>query len=179
MQFEKIHNKGQAQLFKNPYLEMLTKTHPLVIWGMYTPVMIYMLYYSGNIFGFSTTRIILTFLGGMFFWSFFEYIAHRFLFHMVANSGRAKKFVYTLHGNHHHYPRDRQRLFMPPVSKSYSCICYIRANVLVAQAAYVHVLSRISFRLSYVWDYALCYSCMESAFQMDERIMEKSSSSSL
>ncbi len=35
MEFEKIHNKGQAQLFKNQYLEMLTKTHPLVIWGMY------------------------------------------------------------------------------------------------------------------------------------------------
>ena len=97
MQFEKIHNKGRAQLFKNPYLEMLTKTHPLVIWGMYTPVMICMLYFSGNSLGFSTTRIIFTFLGGMLFWSLFEYIAHRFLFHMVANSGRAKKFVYTLH----------------------------------------------------------------------------------
>jgi sterol desaturase/sphingolipid hydroxylase (fatty acid hydroxylase superfamily) len=114
MQFEKIHNKGQAQLFKNPWLEMLTKTHPLVIWGMYTPVIIYMLYYSGTI-GFTTGRITLTFLGGMFFWSFFEYIAHRYLFHMVAKSERAKKFIYTLHGNHHHYPRDKQRLFMPPV----------------------------------------------------------------
>ncbi|MFZ1259752.1 MAG: sterol desaturase family protein, partial [Chitinophagaceae bacterium] len=114
MEFEKIHNKGQAQLFKNPYLEMLTKTHPLVIWGMYTPVMIYMVYYSGTI-GFTTGRIALTFLGGMFFWTFFEYLAHRFLFHMIANSGRAKRFIYTLHGNHHHYPRDKQRLFMPPV----------------------------------------------------------------
>jgi hypothetical protein len=89
MEFEKIHNKGQAQLFRNPYLEMLTKTHPLVIWGMYTPVMIYMLYYSGNSLGFTTGRIILTFFGGMFFWTFFEYLAHRFLFHMIANSGRA------------------------------------------------------------------------------------------
>ena len=34
---------------------------------------------------------------------------------MMAKSERAKKFTYTLHGNHHHYPRDRQRLFMPPV----------------------------------------------------------------
>ena len=65
MEFEKIHNKGQAQLFKNPYLEMLTKTHPLVIWGMYTPVMIYMLYYSGTI-GFTTGRVTLIFLAGMF-----------------------------------------------------------------------------------------------------------------
>ena len=96
-------------------MEMLTKSHPLVIWGMYIPVMIYMLYYSANDLGFSTTRIIFTFLGGMLFWSFFEYIAHRFLFHMGANSERARKIAYTLHGNHHHYPRDRQRLFMPPV----------------------------------------------------------------
>ena len=29
MKFEKIHNKGQAQLFQNPALEFLTKTHPL------------------------------------------------------------------------------------------------------------------------------------------------------
>ena len=94
---------------------MLTKTHPLVIWGIYLPVMIYMLYYSGADPGFTTGRIILTFLSGMFFWSFFEYIAHRFLFHLMAKSERAKKIVYTIHGNHHHYPRDRQRLFMPPV----------------------------------------------------------------
>ena len=48
MEFEKIHNKGQARLFKNSFLEMLTKTHPLVIWGMYLPVMVYMLYYSST-----------------------------------------------------------------------------------------------------------------------------------
>ncbi len=115
MQFEKIHNKGQAQLFQSPFLEMLTKTHPLVIWGMYLPIMGFMLYHSNTDLSFSITRVILTFFAGMFFWTFFEYIAHRFLFHMSARSERAKKIVYTLHGNHHHYPRDRQRLFMPPV----------------------------------------------------------------
>jgi sterol desaturase/sphingolipid hydroxylase (fatty acid hydroxylase superfamily) len=51
----------------------------------------------------------------MLFWSFFEYIAHRFIFHWVSDNPRVKKFAYVLHGNHHHYPRDRQRLFMPPV----------------------------------------------------------------
>ena len=115
MQFEKIHNKGQARLFKNDFLEMLTKTHPLVIWGMYVPVIVYMLYYSSARLGFPALKIVLVFLGGMLFWSLFEYIAHRFLFHMIANSGRAQRFIYTLHGNHHHYPRDRQRLFMPPI----------------------------------------------------------------
>jgi sterol desaturase/sphingolipid hydroxylase (fatty acid hydroxylase superfamily) len=115
MQFDKIHNKGQAQLFKNKYLEMLTKTHPLVIWGMYLPVIIYFLYYSNNNFGYSISRIILTFLGGILFWTLFEYIAHRFIFHLVSEKKNMQKLAYTLHGNHHHYPRDKQRLFMPPI----------------------------------------------------------------
>jgi sterol desaturase/sphingolipid hydroxylase (fatty acid hydroxylase superfamily) len=115
MQFEKIHNKGQARLFENKYLEMLTKAHPLVIWSMYLPVIGYFLYYSGSALGFSVLKTVLIFLSGLFFWTFFEYLAHRFLFHWVAKSERAQKFVYTMHGNHHHYPRDRQRLFMPPL----------------------------------------------------------------
>ncbi len=115
MKFEKIHNKGQAQLFKNAYLEMLTKTHPLVIWGMYLPVMAYMLYRSNAKYDFSILYIIFIFIVGMVFWTFFEYLMHRFAFHWVANSERARKFVYIMHGNHHEYPRDRERLFMPPV----------------------------------------------------------------
>ena len=55
MKFEKIHNKGQAQLFHNSYLEMLTKTHPLVIWGMYSPVFAGLPFYS-----FSKLREMLT-----------------------------------------------------------------------------------------------------------------------
>ena len=94
MYFEKIHNKGQARLFKSQYLEMLTKTHPLVIWGIYLPVIVIMLYYSGNHLGYPVLRIALTFLGGMFFWSLFEYMAHRFIFHWVAESEGAKKIVY-------------------------------------------------------------------------------------
>jgi len=115
MHFEKIHNKGQVRLFKNPYLEMLTKAHPLVIWGMYIPILIYIIYLATTKYDYSTVRIILTFLAGMFFWTLFEYIAHRFIFHWLPKTPTATKIVYTLHGNHHHYPRDRQRLFMPPV----------------------------------------------------------------
>lgn len=115
MQFEKIHNKGQAQLFRNRYLEMLTKTHPLVIWGMYLPVCAGLPYYATMKWGFAGWKIALVFLAGMFFWTFFEYLMHRYIFHMIAESPQAQKFVYVLHGNHHHFPRDKERLFMPPV----------------------------------------------------------------
>ena len=77
MKFEKIHNKGQAQLFQNSYMEMLTKTHPLVIWGIYLPVIIYFFYLSGTRLEFSILRIAALFLAGGFFWTFFEYLMHR------------------------------------------------------------------------------------------------------
>jgi sterol desaturase/sphingolipid hydroxylase (fatty acid hydroxylase superfamily) len=115
MKFEKINNKGQAQLFNNNYLEMLTKTHPLVIWGLYLPIAVGLLYYSLATLENSYLNIFLLFAGGILFWTLFEYCMHRFAFHHVAESERARKFVYIVHGNHHHYPRDKERLFMPPV----------------------------------------------------------------
>lgn len=115
MKFDKIKNKGQARLFESQYLEMLTKTHPLIIWGMYIPIISYMLYYSHAELGFSIPKVALVFIGAMFFWSLFEYVMHRFLFHHVSENPRWRRFIYVLHGNHHEYPRDKQRLFMPPV----------------------------------------------------------------
>lgn len=115
MKFEKIHNKGQARLFKNQYLEYLTKTHPLVIWGMYIPILGLMLYFSVSKLAFTGLQTTLLFVAGMFLWSLFEYMIHRFVFHFFAESERAKKIVYVIHGNHHEYPRDKERLFMPPV----------------------------------------------------------------
>jgi len=115
MEFEKIYNKGQAQLFRNQYLEYLTKTNPLVIWGMYLPMVGFMLWYSAGVLGYTIGATALIFFAGMFFWSFFEYIMHRFVFHYIAETERGKKINYILHGNHHEYPRDKQRLFMPAV----------------------------------------------------------------
>lgn len=115
MKFEKIKNKGQARLFESQYLEMLTKTHPLVIWGMYIPIIGYSLFYSYDSLHFSMGTIAAIFFGAMFFWSFFEYIMHRYIFHFAAESPRMRRIIYVMHGNHHEYPRDKERLFMPPV----------------------------------------------------------------
>lgn len=115
MKFEKISNKGQAQIFRSKYLEYLTKTHPLVIWSMYLPVIIFLLYYAYIKLSFSGIGITFIFLGGIVFWTFFEYIMHRFVFHIVSENPRIKRIAYVMHGNHHEFPRDRQRLFMPAV----------------------------------------------------------------
>ncbi|MBL0181138.1 MAG: sterol desaturase family protein [Chitinophagaceae bacterium] len=115
MKFEKIHNKGQARIFKNQYLEYLTKTHPLVIWGLYVPIIGFMLYYSHALLNISVGQTILLFFAGTLSWSLFEYTIHRFVFHYASENKRAMRIVYIIHGNHHEYPRDKERLFMPPV----------------------------------------------------------------
>ncbi len=113
MNFQKIHNKGQAKLFQSQYLEYLTKTHPLVIWGMYAPVLILFPYYAVNSVNISVLQSIGIFAGGMVFWTFTEYILHRFAFHYHPETDRGRRINYVLHGNHHEYPRDKERLFMP------------------------------------------------------------------
>lgn len=137
MRFEKIHNKGQAQLFRNQYLEMLTKTHPLVIWGIYMPVIAVLLYASIYNFGHDLVKSLLIFGAGVFSWTFFEYLVHRFVFHFIAHSDRAQRIVYVLHGNHHEYPRDRERLFMPPVpSLILACVIFSLQYLLLGSHAF-------------------------------------------
>ncbi len=115
MHFEKIKNKGQAQLFDKPWLEALTKTHPFVIYSLYFPVIAFLLYYGHAYRGVGIGAEAGVFLVGALAWSLFEYVMHRHLFHMIVESPRARRFVYTMHGVHHEYPRDQERLFMPPI----------------------------------------------------------------
>ena len=125
MDFDKIKNKGQARLFQNELMENMTKTHPVVIYSMYLPVIVALLYYGASYKGLGIGREILLFILGALGWSLFEYLMHRKVFHMIVESPKAKKFVYTMHGVHHEFPRDKERLFMPPVpSIVVACVLY-------------------------------------------------------
>jgi sterol desaturase/sphingolipid hydroxylase (fatty acid hydroxylase superfamily) len=115
MHFEKIHNKGQARLFNNNFLESLTKSRPWVIYSIYIPVCAFSLYYSYKELNFSLSFIAALFFIAILSWTLFEYIAHRYLFHYEPESEFGKRIVYIFHGNHHEYPRDKTRLFMPPI----------------------------------------------------------------
>jgi len=111
----KIQNKGQAVIFKNKYLEALSRSHPALIFMIYLPLITYMLYYSGQSLGVSWGRVLLIFISGIFCWTVFEYFAHRFIFHTNIPHPIAQRIAYVLHGNHHEYPRDKRRIIMPVV----------------------------------------------------------------
>ncbi len=115
MEFEKIKNKGRARLFDSRLLEVMTITHPIVVYCMYFPVIFYLLYHGYTVLLMPLGTEVLFFIAGVFFWSFFEYVMHRYLFHLILDGEFGKRFVYVMHGVHHEYPRDKERLFMPPV----------------------------------------------------------------
>jgi len=115
MHFDKIKNKGQGQLFEKEYLESLTKSHPAIIYSMYVPLIVFLLYYGHSYMAFTWGRMALLFLGGVLTWTLAEYILHRFIFHIVSEKPAMQRFIYKIHGVHHEYPRDEERLFMPPI----------------------------------------------------------------
>jgi sterol desaturase/sphingolipid hydroxylase (fatty acid hydroxylase superfamily) len=111
----KPQNQGTKRLFKNPILEKLTRTHisiPLAIFFVYAAAL---LYWSITHTSLTITTTVLMFFIGMVAWTLMEYIIHRYVFHMTAESEKRAKLQYTLHGVHHEFPKDKERLAMPPV----------------------------------------------------------------
>jgi sterol desaturase/sphingolipid hydroxylase (fatty acid hydroxylase superfamily) len=41
-------------------------------------------------------------------------MVHRHVYHLPGTTEKRAKFAYTMHGVHHDYPKDKQRLAMPP-----------------------------------------------------------------
>ena len=112
---ERPKHQGSAQLFQNPVLERLTHTH------VAAPVTIFLLTASISLY-YSLTRNLLTgalafglFLVGLFVFTLAEYLMHRYVYHLKADTPRKVKFQYTMHGVHHEYPKDKTRLAMPPI----------------------------------------------------------------
>lgn len=116
---EEIKNEGQGTLFENSFLEPLTKAPPYISAAIYILAVLALLFVGYRMevvtnFWMGTT----IFVGAVFFWTFFEYFAHRYLFHIdeyFPQSKFAQKVAYTFHGIHHEYPRDTDRIIMPPV----------------------------------------------------------------
>jgi len=102
-------------LMKSPHLEKLTRTHiafPLILFSVISAILIY---YGIIEKGFQIPNMTLLFAGGFFLFTLVEYFTHRYLFHLPATSPKRENFVYTIHGVHHDYPKDKSRLAMPPL----------------------------------------------------------------
>lgn len=110
-----IKNKGTTSLFRNRFLEALTRTHFAIPVLLYLFMSVMLLFYTAVKTELSFWRVSYLFPLGMLVFSFVEYCIHRWVFHFNAKTERQKAFKYKVHGVHHEYPRDKDRLVMPPV----------------------------------------------------------------
>lgn len=102
----KVKMDGQGKLFRSNFLELYTKTNPVIHVITYGGAMVFFSWFADS----NAEQRILYFLLGAVGWTLTEYIMHRYLFHI-----KPGKFQYLIHGVHHEYPRDKERLMMPPL----------------------------------------------------------------
>lgn len=110
-----VSNKDEsARIFKSDFLELFTHVHWSVPIILYLPVVVYCVYLAAVSPELTTTAIVAVFVAGLVFWTFTEYLLHRFVFHYEPTSRWGKYLHFMMHGVHHDYPNDSKRLVMPP-----------------------------------------------------------------
>ena len=129
-------NFGSAQIFSNPFLERISRTHISIPITLFLSISSVSMYY-----GVVTTSIPVG-LGlafsvlGLLAFTFVEYMMHKHFFHMEPDTPLKDKLQYNVHGVHHDYPKDKDRLAMPPfVSAAYAAILYLVFTLLMGDFA--------------------------------------------
>jgi sterol desaturase/sphingolipid hydroxylase (fatty acid hydroxylase superfamily) len=126
------------RVFQNPVLEWISRAHPItpIIW--YGPFIAWS--WVDGILGRGFLRTLELFLGGVLFFTLFEYVLHRVVFHgllRIAHDKPSRFRAFMAHGYHHEFPNDKMRLVMPPM------ISWPLA--VVFSVAYYFILGRASF----------------------------------
>ncbi len=163
-----VSNSSESiRMFKNGFLESLSKVSFFVPLIVFVPVIVFLLwkclvYLEMNaLFFFGYVFL------GLFVWTFTEYILHRFVFHFYPKSSWGKRIHFIFHGVHHDYPNDAKRLVMPPsASIPLALLFFFLFNlILPIDTVYAFFLGFITGYLVYdMTHYALHHANFKSPF---------------
>ena len=133
---DKPDNFGSAKMFSNPVLEKISRTHILVPITLFMAISSVSFYYGVTSTGIPLGIGLLVLIAGLFAFTFVEYMMHKHFFHMEPDTPLKDKLQYTVHGVHHDYPKDKDRLAMPPfVSAAYAAIFYLVFTLIMGNYA--------------------------------------------
>ncbi|MBP9111800.1 MAG: sterol desaturase family protein [Polyangiaceae bacterium] len=115
-----VSTKAQAsekpttcRMFESDFLEWFSRIHPATPFVAWLPVITWMIVRAVNRAELVWWAIAGTAFVGFVAWTLAEYVLHRYVFHWVNDSAFGKRFHFLLHGVHHDYPTDKDRLVMP------------------------------------------------------------------
>jgi sterol desaturase/sphingolipid hydroxylase (fatty acid hydroxylase superfamily) len=102
-----------CRMFESDFIERFSRIHPATPFVFWLPVFTYLMYLSTKHAELGAFGRVGIFLFGLFAWTLAEYLLHRYLFHWINDTPRGKRIHFLLHGVHHDYPSDKDRLVMP------------------------------------------------------------------
>ncbi len=105
----------KGKIFNNVIFEFFTKTNYLISILFYGSLLIILLFINFKFTSINLKDSLITYFTAIFCWTFYEYLVHRYVFHFINEHNWSKTFHRIIHGIHHEFPRDDERLFMPPL----------------------------------------------------------------
>jgi sterol desaturase/sphingolipid hydroxylase (fatty acid hydroxylase superfamily) len=106
-------HEGTCRMFQADIVERFSRIHPATPFVAWVPVIGVLLARSALRHDIAWWSALGLFVAGVLAWSFAEYVLHRWVFHWIEDSPRGRRVHFLLHGVHHDFPSDKDRLVMP------------------------------------------------------------------
>ena len=131
------------------YFSRVRPWHVLLIWGTYTA---WLLAHGARDASLSRGALLGMFALGVFAWTFLEYVLHRWVFHWKPDQKVEwqRDASWLIHGIHHDYPYDADRLVMPPTVTAIIAVL-LWFPVKAALGAHLHYPFFAGLVAGYVW----------------------------
>ena len=106
--------RGSPRMFKADWVERyFSRVRPWHVLAIWVPISLVLLYLA-HAAGAAPAAIAGLVLLGLVLWTLLEYVLHRFVFHFEPRGKTQEELAFVIHGIHHDYPWDADRLVMPP-----------------------------------------------------------------
>jgi sterol desaturase/sphingolipid hydroxylase (fatty acid hydroxylase superfamily) len=99
-------------MFETPLIERFSRVNPAMPFVFWLPVLAYFAYQAVRN-GVGAAACFGLFLLGVLIWTLTEYVLHRYAFHYVGPRQWQRRLHFIIHGVHHDFPQDGDRLVMP------------------------------------------------------------------
>jgi sterol desaturase/sphingolipid hydroxylase (fatty acid hydroxylase superfamily) len=119
-----------CRMFESDLLERFSRIHPATPFVAWIPVVLFFLARSFLRHDLAPQAMAATFLAGMLAWTMAEYVLHRYVFHWTNETAWGKRIHFLLHGVHHDFPSDKDRLVMPLLTSVPLAVIFYSAFVL-------------------------------------------------
>ena len=100
-------------MFASDLIERFSRIHPATPFVFWVPAILLVLFRSQSRSDLGALASLGVFGLGILTWTLAEYLLHRFVFHWTGETALAKRLHFLIHGVHHEFPRDKDRLVMP------------------------------------------------------------------